>query len=322
MRGALVGLAVLVVGCVPGAGEEEQALALRGAMRASGAIPAGDLRLVGAPLPSLALPATIKVWRRAVDGSTDSCAGRVDVLPFESYVKGVVPNEWIASWGDESLKAGAVAARTYAFYWVHKGGKYMCADIDDTTASQVYKDTTSAKASADVDATAGQIVVDSTGAPVFAEYSAENGDPTADGIADPVCAGQALNGHGHGMCQWGTQRWSLQGKSYDWMVAHYYPGKTLQIPGVNPPPGDMAGASADGAAAANDLAGAPSDGGSGGGSPDQASGGPPKGDNPAHVASGCSSAGAGSPSGVSGLLLSSLMLALALGRRRVAGRPR
>ncbi len=38
------------------------------------------------------------------------------------------------------LKAGAVAIRTYAWYWVNAGGKYDCADIDDTTASQVYKD--------------------------------------------------------------------------------------------------------------------------------------------------------------------------------------
>jgi Sporulation protein and related proteins len=29
--------------------------------------------------------------------------------PFEQYVENVLPNEWILSWDDEALKAGAVA---------------------------------------------------------------------------------------------------------------------------------------------------------------------------------------------------------------------
>jgi hypothetical protein len=110
---------------------------------------------------------------------------------------------------------------------VHAGGKYDCADIDDTTASQVYKDGRDARASDAVDATAGQFVADGNGDPIFAEYSAENGDPTKDGISDPHCAGKALFGHGHGMCQWGSQRWALAGKSYDWIVQHYYPSSQL-----------------------------------------------------------------------------------------------
>ena len=85
-------------------------------------------------------PATIRVWRRGLDGSTASCSGRVDVIPFEKYVKGVLPHEWIRSWHGESLRAGAIAIRTYAANWIANGGKYTCADLDDTTASQVYKD--------------------------------------------------------------------------------------------------------------------------------------------------------------------------------------
>ncbi len=182
-------------------------------------LPPGAIAL-GAP------PATIRVWRRAIDGSTASCSGRVDVIPFEQYVKGVLPHEWIASWDDNALQMGAVAIRTYAWYWVASGGKYSCADIDDTTASQVYQDATLPKTDADVDATTGVAIVNG-GSLVFAEYSAENGDPTADGVAEPYCAGHAVNGHGHGTCQWGTQRWaSNEGKDYVWMTAHYYPGAT------------------------------------------------------------------------------------------------
>jgi hypothetical protein len=181
--------------------------------------------------PSIALawspPATIRVWRRALDGSTASCSGRVDVIPFEQYVKGVLPHEWIRSWHTESLRAGAVAIRTYAASWIASGGKYTCADLDDTTASQVYRDEFFAVTNAAVDATAATYVMKNS-APVFAEYSAENGNPTATGVSEPLCAGQARNGHGRGTCQWGSQRWASQSaKDHKWILEHYYPGATV-----------------------------------------------------------------------------------------------
>jgi hypothetical protein len=177
-----------------------------------------------------AAPRTIRVWRRSIDHASSSCAGRVDVVPFEDYVKRVVPHEWIPSWQPEALKAGAVAARSYAMYWVQHGGKSIarpCADIDDTTASQVYKEDDSPPGDAAGDATVGQVVVDANGVVAQTEYSAENGSPTADGVDDSVCAGRSRDGHGRGMCQWGTQRWAQAGKDYAWMVSHYYPGMQL-----------------------------------------------------------------------------------------------
>jgi hypothetical protein len=173
---------------------------------------------------------SIRVWRRRVDGSSSSCQGRVDVIPIEKYVKGVLPHEWIRSWHRESLRAGAIAIRTYAANWAMRGGKYACADLDDTTASQVYKDEFYAVTNAAVDATAGTYVL-RNGAPVFAEYSAENGHPTATGISDPVCSGRARHGHGRGTCQWGSQRWATQNRSHTWILQHYYPGSTVARPG-------------------------------------------------------------------------------------------
>jgi hypothetical protein len=172
------------------------------------------------------LPSTIRVWRRSL-GGTDSCTGQVDVIAFETYVKGVLPAEWYASWKAEALEAGSLAIRTYAAYWVAKGGKYKCADICDTSYSQVYKETTSTATNKAVDATAGQVLVSSSGNLIFSEYSAENGDPTADGISDSVCNGKTVSGHGRGMCQWGTQRWALQGKAHAWIASHYYPSATI-----------------------------------------------------------------------------------------------
>ncbi|WP_437124980.1 SpoIID/LytB domain-containing protein [Bacillus pumilus] len=73
-------------------------------------------------------------------------------IPFEDYLKGVVPNEMPASWHVEALKAQAVAARTYS---VNSIGKV----VPDTTAFQVYGGyswyTNSTKA---VDATKGKVL--------------------------------------------------------------------------------------------------------------------------------------------------------------------
>lgn len=187
----------------------------------------GDASTVAeAPALAWSPPTSIRVWRRGLDGSTASCSGRVDVIAFEQYVKGVLPHEWIRSWHTESLRAGAIAIRTYAASWVASGGKYTCADLDDTTASQVYKDERFAVTNAAVDDTASTYVMKNS-APVFAEYSAENGHPTATGISDTVCAGQTRFGHGRGTCQWGSQRWALQGQASKWILEHYYPGATV-----------------------------------------------------------------------------------------------
>lgn len=174
-------------------------------------------------------PTTIRIWRRSIDGQTDSCSPdtRIDVLNFEDYVKGVVPHEWIASWRDESLLAGSLAVRTYSANWVARGGKYDCADLDDTTRSQVYRDDIDTRASALVDQTRGQVIV-RDGEMVSGEYSAENASPTADGVVDTLCEGRKLFGHGRGMCQWGTQRWAGDGQDHTWMAEHYWPGASVQ----------------------------------------------------------------------------------------------
>ncbi|MCE9573343.1 MAG: hypothetical protein K8W52_09315 [Deltaproteobacteria bacterium] len=216
----------------------KQPVTTLGDARAAGILPARRIARTGRKVSSgaprtvyFSPPTSIRVWRRALDGSTASCSGRVDVIPFEDYVKGVLPHEWIPSWQEASLQAGAIAIRSYAASWVAAGGKYTCADLDDTTASQVYKDDRNARASAAVDATSGVYVV-RAGELVVAEYSAENGNPTADGVDEPLCDGQTVNGHGRGTCQWGTQRWAQAGKTADWIVLHYYPGAELvgQVP--------------------------------------------------------------------------------------------
>lgn len=201
------------------------------------------------PVP---MPERIRVWRSQgsalVPTSANGWADRscdpsavVDDLLFEEYVKGVIPHEWSPSWHREALMAGAIAARTYALAHHLRGGRWTCADVDDGTVTQVYRDDRSATTDEAVEATRGQIIIRS-GDAVFAEYSAENANPTADAVDDPTCEGETQFGHGRGMCQWGTQRWATgacatapcdlgahgsEPKDHVWMVEHYYPGATV-----------------------------------------------------------------------------------------------
>lgn len=60
-------------------------------------------------------------------------------LPFEEYLKGVVPSEMPATWPMESLKAQSIAARTYALYQI-QNFKAASADydFDDTVLYQAF----------------------------------------------------------------------------------------------------------------------------------------------------------------------------------------
>ena len=81
------------------------------------------------------LPTSILVYRVST--------GRVERVAFKTYVKNVLPNEWISSWPAASLDAGAMATKSFAWYWaLHStrttpSGK--CYDVRDDTGSQVYR---------------------------------------------------------------------------------------------------------------------------------------------------------------------------------------
>ncbi|XVQ11603.1 SpoIID/LytB domain-containing protein [Spirillospora sp. CA-255316] len=98
------------------------------------------------------LPTTILVYRVSLN--------RVDRVPFKTYVKDVLPNEWVPSWPRESLRAGAMAVKSYGWYWAlhstRKTPSGQCFDVYDNTSSQVYKPgSATASTSAAVDATWG-----------------------------------------------------------------------------------------------------------------------------------------------------------------------
>ncbi len=101
------------------------------------------------------VPLTIKVgitphihcheWIRAGQPVTE-----VVEMDLKQYVKNVLPNEWISSWHPQSLMAGAMAAKTFAWYKIILPSyRPKGADVVDNTCDQVFirnsrRDTTDA----------------------------------------------------------------------------------------------------------------------------------------------------------------------------------
>lgn len=102
----------------------------------------------------------------------------VNELPFEQYLYAVVGAEMPSSWPAESLKAQAVAARTYALY---QGYGFQIAQVVDTTLSQAYGGIGSEKPTtiAAVDATQGEIAM-YNGKVINTVFSSSAGGQTAD----------------------------------------------------------------------------------------------------------------------------------------------
>ncbi len=62
----------------------------------------------------------------------------IETVDFRQYAKHVLPNEWNYTWPADSLQAGAMAVKMYAWYWVALDGKWKDADVWDSTCDQVY----------------------------------------------------------------------------------------------------------------------------------------------------------------------------------------
>lgn len=89
-------------------------------------------------------PSTIRVAiREARPSGEPNPRGRiiyVKTIPFDTYVVNSLPNEWVPSWQQESLQAGAMAVKMFAWYKVLNptrldGWEF---DLDNTTNFQTY----------------------------------------------------------------------------------------------------------------------------------------------------------------------------------------
>ena len=145
------------------------------------------------------------------------------VYSLQTYCKYVLPAEIYSCWGNltggmNSLQACAVAVRSYGMYYVYNPINAGLYDICDNTYCQYMGTTLSTNTSNAVDNTFGYLLTNSSGV-VRSEYSAENNNKGCGNgysgtgsswpcISDPVCTGFSPNGHGRGLCQWGTVRWA------------------------------------------------------------------------------------------------------------------
>lgn len=106
----------------------------------------------------------------------------INEVNMEDYVARVIPSEMPTSYGIEALKVQAIAARTYA-YAAMQGDKFTSygAQIDDTTASQVYNNTgLDEKAYEATALTAGQILENKEGQPISSKFFATSCGYTAN----------------------------------------------------------------------------------------------------------------------------------------------
>ncbi|WP_206068430.1 SpoIID/LytB domain-containing protein [Nonomuraea composti] len=156
------------------------------------------------------LPTTILVYRTSLD--------RVERVDFKTYVKNVLPNEWVSSWPAESLKAGAMAVKNFGWYWaLHSNRKTpsgQCFDVYDHTSSQVYEPgSAKATTNAAVDATWGARLT--RGGKIFrAQY-----------CATTTACGNWVDGDW--MSQYGSRDKAAAGWSYSRILKHYYTGIVL-----------------------------------------------------------------------------------------------
>ncbi|MEO3873713.1 SpoIID/LytB domain-containing protein [Nonomuraea sp. B12E4] len=156
------------------------------------------------------LPTTILVYRKSLD--------RVERVDFKTYVKNVLPNEWVSSWPSESLKAGALAVKNFGWYWaLHSNRKTpsgQCFDVYDHTSSQVYNPGSArAVTSAAVDATWGTRLTRS-GKIFRAQY-----------CATTTACGNWVDGDW--MSQNGSRDKAREGWSHSRILQYYYTGIVL-----------------------------------------------------------------------------------------------
>lgn len=193
------------------------------------------------------VPQSIRVGRNC---SCTNCSS-VTVMSLQTYTEKGIDDEWITNWQNNAIAAGSIAYRTYGAYFVNHPVKNNF-DIASTTCNQVWGPAVYTNCVSAAAATVGIILTTDGVHPTFSEFSAENNGLGAGGascgncksgtgsgypcFSDNVCCGKTRFGHGRGMCQWGTQRWSQSGKDYLWIVAHYYSVANINMCGNTPAP--------------------------------------------------------------------------------------
>ncbi|MBI2755713.1 MAG: hypothetical protein HYX52_03285 [Chloroflexi bacterium] len=183
-------------------------------------------------------PPYIRIGRNPTGGQscysgTDNYV-QVDHVRFVDYVKWVLPAEWVPSWPQNSLIAGAMLIRNYAWRVVNNGGAHGNADLDDSPCDQVYNPTRKTSAT---DAAVEAAFADGfnrNGVVFFSEYV----DGTPDGTERPPCS--AITGscdYAGRLSQWGSKKLAEDGLTPHQILEYYYNAYTGYAPNPNVPIG-------------------------------------------------------------------------------------
>ncbi|MFF2875116.1 SpoIID/LytB domain-containing protein [Gottfriedia sp. NPDC057991] len=166
-------------------------------------------------------PTKIKIYIRK--NNDPKASGVTQTIDFSTYLRNVLPNEWISTWKPEALKMGAISVRSFGWYYVnHPKYSNLGAYVDNTTNCQVYKPNTSTpQTDAAFKATKGiavHHVVNSTSIQDVGYYKAGTNGPGRD---------SSKYNEYNNVYQNGTQYWAKQGKDFKYMASYYYPGTSL-----------------------------------------------------------------------------------------------
>lgn len=175
-----------------------------------------------------------RAWYRGdfVINNMGNGATLINDVPLEEYLKGVVPAEMPSKWGEEALKAQAIAARSYAVA-TKNAGKHASKGFDlvATTADQAYGGASAEKerTTKAVDETRGIVLVQSNKViPTY--YHASSGGKTkvwnsGSSFLQSVPSfdgDRKKNGHGVGMSQHGAKYLAEQGYNAYQILNYFY----------------------------------------------------------------------------------------------------
>ncbi len=182
----------------------------------------------------------------------------INELSLENYVDGI--GEALNGDSPEYLKAFSLAARTYAKFYMNKGGKYAGESFylknsrHGNGNDQIYRGYGFTKRANNIykanRATSGEIIT-YKGKPIVAAYSSDSGGVTKDacqaltqaycsddysylhgGVKDPEAtahnAAIAAISHGAGISAAGARQMAKEGRNYQEIISHYYPGTKVE----------------------------------------------------------------------------------------------
>lgn len=145
----------------------------------------------------------------------------VQTVPFTTYCKDVLPNEWMPSWSPQALEAGAMAIKMFAWYHhlhpVTIDG--FTFDVDNTTNFQAFRYLSGEpETNRAVDAIRKQAYTMPDGTIIELNYRAGYRD-------NPNW--QYRNAQK--MAQWGSEYWAEKGRTYVQILQFYYQDRALKF---------------------------------------------------------------------------------------------